>query len=97
MPGLIAVLLLPMCFTAPADSLGVDRTGAAQLSPSPVRAYQFQRLDGQGRLAFVPGYADSLGRTLLRPHRPGTRETVWLAPGEEGERTRIYVRSCQTT
>lgn len=39
MPGLIAILLLLTCFTAPADSPGKDGTGNAQSPPSPARAH----------------------------------------------------------
>ena len=90
---LLALVLLPLQFTAPADTLGVDPAGRARLSPAPVHAYVFHRRDWNGMLTPVPGYADSAGLALLRPHAPGTQETAWLAPGAEGGAVTIYISS----
>lgn len=89
----LAALLLPLHFTAPADTLGADGSGRAHLSPDPVRGYLFHRLDAHGTMVAIPGYADSAGSAILRPHRPGTRETVWLSPGSGGGAVTIYVMS----
>jgi hypothetical protein len=93
MNGLVAVLLVPLHFTAPADTLGVDGTGRALLSIQPVHAYLFRQLDSNGGMSGVPGFADSTGSTILMPHAPGTRETVWVAPGVDGRPVTIYVLS----
>jgi hypothetical protein len=89
----LAALLLPLHFTAPADSVGPDATGRVRLSANPVHSYIFHQLDSKGTLTAVPGYADSLGRTLLAPHAPGTREKVWLAQGVDGRAVTIFVLS----
>jgi hypothetical protein len=90
---LLAALLLPLRFTAPADTLGADAAGQVCVSPEPVHAYLFHRLDEHGTLVAIPGYADSGGRAILTPHAPGTRETVWLSPGASGGPVTIYVMS----
>lgn len=90
---LIAALLLPLYFTAPADSLGADRTGHVGLSTYPVHSYEFHRLSANGEMVIVPGYADSLGKARLIPHAPGTRETVWLEAGPNGSAVTIFVTS----
>jgi peptidase C39-like protein len=90
---LLAVLLLPLHFTAPADTIGAGATGQVHVSPGPVSAYVFHRLDGHGTMTAIPGYADSTGSEILTPHVPGTRETVWLAPGGNGDAVTIYVMS----
>ncbi len=93
MMALVAVLLLRLSFTAPADTLSVDGSGRAVLSPDPVGAYLFRRLDAHGTIFAIPGYADSAATVLLRPHAPGTRERVWLSPGDRGGPVTIYVLS----
>jgi hypothetical protein len=90
---LLAALLLPLHFTAPADTCGADAAGHLRVSPDPVHAYIFHRLDRDGTMTAIPGYADSAGLSVLRPHAPGTRETVWLAPGVNGDAVTIYVMS----
>ena len=93
MIGILAALLLPLHFTAPADTLGADGSGRAVVSRDPVRSYLFYRIDERGTMLAVPGYADSAGTSLLRPHAPGTRETVWLSPGASGGPVTLYVLS----
>ncbi len=88
---LLAALLLPLHFTAPADTLGADMAGRVEVSPGPVHAYVFYRFDTGGTMVRIPGYADSAGSSLLVPHAPGTREMVWLAPGATA--TTIYMVS----
>jgi predicted double-glycine peptidase len=44
-------------------------------------------------LTTVCGYADSLGTTILSPHVPGTRETVWVSPGTDVNGATIYLVS----
>ena len=90
---LLAAILLPLHFTAPADTLGTDRSGVARVSALPAYAYVFHRLASNGMMAVVPGYADSVGRTILVPHAPGTRETVWLDAGPSGSTVTIFVMS----
>jgi hypothetical protein len=89
----LAVLLLPLHFTAPADTLGADRAGRVHVSAAPVQAYVFRQLDRNGTMSTVPGYADSAGTAILTPHAPGTRETVWIAPGANGDAVTIFVMS----
>lgn len=89
---ILAALLLPLHFTAPADTLGADGSGRARVSRDPVRSYLFLRIDDRGAMVAIPGYADSNGTSLLVPHAPGTRETVWLSPGPAGGAT-VYVLS----
>jgi hypothetical protein len=89
----LAALLLPLHFTAPADTLGADGAGQVHVSPAPVGSYLFHRLDDRGTMVATPGYADSAGTALLLPHAPGTRETVWLSPGATGREVTIYVLS----
>jgi len=93
---LLAVALLQLHFTAPANTPAADSGARMHASPVPVRAYAFYRFEGRGPLAPTPGYADPAGRTLLTPHLPGTRETVWLAPGANRGSTTIYVMSVGT-
>jgi hypothetical protein len=93
MMWILAGLLLPLHFTAPTDTLGADGSGRAVVSPDPVRSYLFHRLDVNGTMVSVPGYADSTGSAILRPHPPGTRETVWLSQGSSGKPVTIYVMS----
>jgi len=93
MTWILAALLLPLHFTAPADTLGADHSGRARVSRDPVRSYLFYRVDERGAMIAIPGYADSSGTSLLRPHSPGTRETVWLPPGAPGGGATIYVFS----
>src|SRR5689334_10112353 len=90
---LLAAALLPLHFTAPADTLSVDGAGQVSLSSLPVHAYLFRQVDAEGRTSVVPGFADSTGRAILMPHAPGTRETVWLAPGANGSPATVYVLS----
>lgn len=90
---LLAAVLLPLHFTAPADTLGVDAAGRVHLSPEPVHAYVFQQLDENKTLVSIPGYADSMGSTILTPHAPGTRETVWFALDANENAVTIYVMS----
>lgn len=90
---LLAVALLPLGFTAPADSLGTDAMGRVHLSVLPVHAYVFRRLDSEGTLTETPGYADSMGTTILVPHEPGTMEKVWLSPGGLRGRVTFFVLS----
>ena len=90
---LMAVVLLPLHFTAPADTLGMDTAGRVRLSPNPVHGYVFHRLDDRGVMVPVTGYADSIGSDVLVPHPPGTRERVWLALGASGRNETIYVLS----
>ena len=89
---ILAALLLPLHFTAPADTLGADGSGRARVSRDPVRSYLFLRVDDRGAMVAIPGFADSTGSSLLQPHAPGTRETVWLSPGTTGGAT-VYVFS----
>jgi hypothetical protein len=90
---LLAVMLVPLHFTAPADTIEVNRVGQAILSTHPVHTYVFQKLDSNGSLTPIPGFADSTGRRILLPHVPGTRETVWLVPGENGTPVTVYMLS----
>jgi hypothetical protein len=89
----LTALLLPLYFTAPADTLGAVGANRAHVSLAPVRSYLFHRLDDRGTMVAIPGYADSAGTVLLLPHAPGTRETVWLSPGATGRDVTIYVLS----
>jgi Peptidase C39 family len=93
MIALLAAVLLPLYFTAPADSLGLDATGRVRLSTYPVHAYVFRQIDASGAMHTVPGYADSAGSTFLTPHAPGTRETAWLAADATGDPLTIVVLS----
>lgn len=93
MSYLLAALLLPLHFTAPTDTIGPDSVGRMHLSDAPVHAYVFRRIDLHGTVTRIPGYVDSNRTALLKPHAPGTRETVWLAPGESGGSVTIYVLS----
>jgi len=88
---LIAAVLLPLHFTAPADTLGTNAAGRVHVSS--VHAYVFHRLDENGVMTAVTGYADTTGRAILTPHAPGTRETAWLAPGANGNAVTIYLMS----
>ncbi len=90
---LLAAMLLPLHFTAPADSLGTDRFGHVRASSRPVYAYVFHELASNGVMSVVPGYADSVGRAILVPHAPGTRETVRLHAGPGGSPVTIFVMS----
>lgn len=90
---LLAAVLLPLHFTAPADTLGVDATGQVCVSSDPVHAYVFHQLDGNRTLSVIRGYADSSGSAILVPHAPGARETAWLAPGANGGAVTIFVTS----
>ena len=96
MSCIIAMLLLPLHFTAPANASAMDSAGRAHSSVAPVRAYEFFRLDRGGALAPTPGYADSTGRRLLAPHAPGTSETVWLETSANGGEATVYVVSVGT-
>lgn len=91
MIGLIAAVLLPLYFTAPADSLPGEGVGRARAAS--VHAYIFHRLDSRGQMLAIPGYADSTGKVILKPHVPGTREKVWLEPGPKGTTVTIFVMS----
>lgn len=82
---LLAAVLLPLTFTAPWDRSGSDIADRAR--PVPVHAYLFHRLEANGTVTAIPGYADSTGSTILLPHAPGTGERVWLAPGANGGAT----------
>lgn len=88
---LLAAILLPLHFTAPADSLGGDRAGHVRLSTRPVHSYVFYQLTADGELAVVRGYADSTRRAPLIPHAPGTLETVWLETGPNGSAVTVFV------
>src|SRR5512134_1225508 len=88
---LLAAVLVPLHFTAPGDTIGMDAAGRVQVSS--VHAYIFHGLDEHGVMVALPGYADSLGSALLTPHAPGTRERVWLAAGANGDAVTIYVMS----
>ncbi|MEO5618466.1 MAG: hypothetical protein ABIS67_11885, partial [Candidatus Eisenbacteria bacterium] len=90
---MVAAVLLPLHFTAPADTLGTDRVAGARLSPHPVHSYVFHRVDSKGTLSVIPGYADANGTEILVPHSPGTREKVWLEPGPAGSSATIFVLS----
>jgi len=81
---LLVAMLLPLHFTAPADSLGPDDQGRVYVSALPVQSYVFYQLASNGAKTIIRGYADSTGSMLLVPHAPGTRETVWLEPGPNG-------------
>lgn len=89
---LLVAVLVPLHFTAPADPIGLDSMGRVRWSAAPVHAYVFHRLDSNGTMTAIPGYADSTGSAILTPHLPGTQETVWLAPGPNTPAT-IYVMS----
>jgi hypothetical protein len=93
MSWLLAALLIPLRFTAPADTLAKDAGGHGGVSPDPVRAYVFRVLDANGVLKEVSGYADSLGRAVLQPHAPGTRERVWLASRRGNAIVTVFVLS----
>jgi len=90
---LLAAVLLPLYFTAPADTVTVYAGGRAHASAHPVHSYVFHQLDSDGTMVAIPGYADSTGSAILAPHAPGTRETVWLSPGPKGAAVTIYVMS----
>jgi hypothetical protein len=90
---MLATALLSLQFTAPVDTLGFDAAGRARLSAAPVHAYVFYQLDPGGVMLAIPGFADSAGTKILRPHAPGTRETVWLSPGANGRAVTVYVVS----
>jgi hypothetical protein len=90
---MLAALLLPLHFTAPADTIGAGGAGRERAMCAPVRSYLFYRLDDRGAMEKIPGYADSAGTSLLLPHSPGTRETVWLSPGAPGRGATIYALS----
>ena len=96
MSWLLAAVLLPLHFTAPAESSGTVAVAHGSTSQAAVHAYVFHRLDGHGAIVTVPGYADSAGHAILEPHAPGTRETVWLDPGAGGKSATIYVMSMDT-
>ena len=66
---------------------------AGRLPLSSVHEYVFQQLDANDKTTVIPGYADSVGSAILTPHAPGTRETVWLAPGANRSPVTIYVLS----
>jgi len=93
MNGLLVAMLIPLYFTAPADTLRVNAAGKVLLSRDPVHAYIFHQLDEDGTLTVVSAYADSAGSAVLTPHAPGTRETAWLAPVANGNAVTIYVMS----
>lgn len=93
MNGLLAAALLPLYFTSPADRPGADATDRVRGSAHPVHAYAFHRLEPNGTMTAIPGYADSAGTMLLKPHAPGTRETVWVAPAGLGRALTVYVMS----
>lgn len=93
MNSLLLVILIPLHFTAPADTVGVGAGALVYLPAPPVHAYVFHELDSNGTLTATPGYADSAGSTILIPHAPGTRETVWLTPGADGNPVTIYIMS----
>lgn len=90
---LLAAVLLPLTFTAPADSLGPDALGRVEVSSDPVCAYLFYRRSQHGTVTVIPGYADSTGKAILEPHTPGTRETVWLEPDPNGNTTTVFLVS----
>jgi len=89
---LLAVLMIPLHFTAPADSAG-PVVGVVRSSPEAVRAYTFHRLDADGVMTAIPRFADSAATTILEPHAPGTPETVWLPSGMNAGGVTIYVMS----
>ncbi len=93
MNSLLLAILIPLHFTAPADTVGVGAGALVYLPAPPVHAYVFHQLDSNGTLTATPGYADSAGSTILIPHAPGTRETVWLTPGADGNPVTIYIMS----
>jgi hypothetical protein len=90
---LLAAVLLPLHFTAPADTLGMDAAGQLRVSASPVQAYFFYQLDSNGTRRAILGYADPAGRSILVPHAPGTPETVWLEASADGTPMTIHVVS----
>ena len=91
--ALLAVVLLPLHFTAPADSLGADLSGRGRMSARPVHSYVFQTLGPDGRRISIPGYADASGTVILSPKAPGSRETVWLAPAANGGPVTVFMLS----
>jgi hypothetical protein len=93
MNSLLLAILIPLHFTAPGDTVGVGAAALVYLPAPPVHAYFFQQLDSNGRLTATAGYADSAGSAILAPHAPGTRETVWLTPGADGNPVTIYMMS----
>jgi hypothetical protein len=90
---LVLALLVPLHFTAPADTLAPDAAGKVRVSADPVHAYVFHQCDSNGTMTEILGYANSIGSAILTPHAPGTRETVWLAPGPSSRPVTIYVTS----
>ena len=93
MHPLLLAVLVPLHFTAPADTIGADAAGQVRLSAHPVHAYLFHQLETNGTMTAIPGYADSAGSAIITPHLPGTRETVWLAPRGNANPVTIYVLS----
>src|SRR5690242_6965138 len=69
---------LALHFTAPAGAAGARAASTSASAPERVKAYVFHRVDPDGALAVVTGYADSTATRVLLPHAPGTRETVWF-------------------
>ena len=76
--AMLAALLMPLHFTAPADFVGPDRQGHTVRSDAPVHAYHFQRRWPGGETDTIPGFRDSLGLVLLVPGAPGTHEVAWV-------------------
>lgn len=94
--ALFAALLMPLRFTAPADSVGPDAQGRVFISANPVQGYHFQRRWPGGVIDSIPGYRDASGNGLLEPHAPGTHETVWVPWQTIGGPVTITVRSSDT-
>jgi hypothetical protein len=90
---ILATVLLPLQFTAPADTLGTDAMGRWRLSALPVHAYVFHRLGAGGTPIEIAGYADPMGKSILLPHSPGTKETVWISPGAGQGGITVFVLS----
>ncbi len=91
--AMLAALLTPLHFTAPADLVGPDHQGHTVRSDAPVHAYHFQRRRPGGETDSIPGFRDSLGHVLLSPGAPGTREVVWVPWQDRDGPVEITVRS----
>jgi len=91
--ALLAAVLFPLHFTAPGDTIGPDPRGHGHASSEPVASYEIEQLDARGRTTVLRAFADSLGKQALRPHRPGTRECVWVALDEHDLPVTLFVVS----
>lgn len=84
---------LRLRFTAPVDATQPDSTRGDWRQSRTVHHYEFLQVNQYGITTTVRGYADSLGLRILTPHRPGTRETVWLDAVDTEMSKTIFVLS----